>query len=515
MKKKGRLVVAFAAVWIILVYALKIAEQRIPGSQISAFSDAFWYSLVTLSTVGYGDLVPLSTAGRFIGGIFVLLGTCAFALLIGMAISALSGKLLVPLRIRLSGAKNKYVFREWNEQSRLLLTNIVQEDPKALAIVLQPIGNRPEGVDAVALEAEPERAVRLASHGKGKVSVFLMDESQAANIEAAERLSPLNVPVYCRTDGSIPWKFPNVVFFCPQQCCARRYWQEYPVEQTRQSIVLVGSGKLCAQILLQALLVNVLDEAQELVYHVTGAMEDFVREHTQLAHVCAINSLKDGNDAVFFHGVPWNALQDVLLKADRIILCEDDDAQNLDNLIALRECLTIKAPVHVKMNLRSTVEQFFGREEEIYTPQYVMKERLNELARRMHEIYRESTGGNAAAWEELSAFTQASNIAVADHVLTKVRLLLPGERLTELTPQVCQKAYEAYERTKEAHCERYRRIEHERWMRFHELRNWTWAPTRNNEAREHPLLCRFEELSPAEQEKDDYAWEILREIGSE
>jgi len=44
------------------------------------FLDAIYWSVVTLSTVGYGDFVPGSPAERVVGGIFVLVGTCTFGL---------------------------------------------------------------------------------------------------------------------------------------------------------------------------------------------------------------------------------------------------------------------------------------------------------------------------------------------------------------------------------------------------------------------------------------------------
>jgi len=44
------------------------------------FLDAIYWSVVTLSTVGYGDYVPSTAAERVVGGIFVLAGTCSFAL---------------------------------------------------------------------------------------------------------------------------------------------------------------------------------------------------------------------------------------------------------------------------------------------------------------------------------------------------------------------------------------------------------------------------------------------------
>ncbi|MDQ6992809.1 MAG: ion transporter [Mariprofundus sp.] len=47
------------------------------------FANAFegvWWSLVTMSTVGYGDLVPHTSAGRMVASLLILSGICMFAM---------------------------------------------------------------------------------------------------------------------------------------------------------------------------------------------------------------------------------------------------------------------------------------------------------------------------------------------------------------------------------------------------------------------------------------------------
>lgn len=52
------------------------AERGAPGATIKTFWDGVWWSFVTVSTVGYGDITPVTTGGRIVG-IGLMLGGVA------------------------------------------------------------------------------------------------------------------------------------------------------------------------------------------------------------------------------------------------------------------------------------------------------------------------------------------------------------------------------------------------------------------------------------------------------
>ncbi len=63
-------------------------EKSAEGANITTASDALWYTIVTISTVGYGDQFPITNYGRILGVVIIILGVGIFGTLTGWLANA-------------------------------------------------------------------------------------------------------------------------------------------------------------------------------------------------------------------------------------------------------------------------------------------------------------------------------------------------------------------------------------------------------------------------------------------
>jgi len=86
----GFLVFSLAMAIIIFATIMFYCEKNVEDSTFESIPASFWYTIVTMTTLGYGDMVPYTALGKIIGGVCSLSGVLVIALPVPVIVSNFS-----------------------------------------------------------------------------------------------------------------------------------------------------------------------------------------------------------------------------------------------------------------------------------------------------------------------------------------------------------------------------------------------------------------------------------------
>ncbi|XP_022283348.2 A-type voltage-gated potassium channel KCND2 isoform X2 [Canis lupus baileyi] len=143
----GFLLFSLTMAIIIFATVMFYAEKGSSASKFTSIPAAFWYTIVTMTTLGYGDMVPKTIAGKIFGSICSLSGVLVIALPVPVIVSNFSRiyhqnqradkrraqkkARLARIRAAKSGSANAYMQSKRNG----LLTNQLQSSEEEQAFV--------------------------------------------------------------------------------------------------------------------------------------------------------------------------------------------------------------------------------------------------------------------------------------------------------------------------------------------------------------------------------------------
>jgi voltage-gated potassium channel len=109
-------------------------EENVEGANITTASDALWYVIVTMSTVGYGDQFPISNPGRILGTLIILIGVGIFGTLTGYLANVFLGPAKKPQE---DGTSDTKIARQLAE-----LKDLAAQQESAIAALEELIDKR-------------------------------------------------------------------------------------------------------------------------------------------------------------------------------------------------------------------------------------------------------------------------------------------------------------------------------------------------------------------------------------
>lgn len=124
-------VITTSIILILIMFIIFISEKD-TNSQISSIFDAFWYTLVTITTVGYGDITPESVTGRIAAMFLLLVGVAIFGALSGKFASFLFDRQQKKDKglLKMSKMKNHFIICGWKAGFEKILEGILDANPE-------------------------------------------------------------------------------------------------------------------------------------------------------------------------------------------------------------------------------------------------------------------------------------------------------------------------------------------------------------------------------------------------
>lgn len=143
---------------IIAAAGVYVVENKAQPEVFSSIPASMWWAVVTLTTVGYGDVTPITPLGRFLGALITILGVGLAALPAGILANGLANEL------RQRKHKLELRFRELLDDAEIDLI----EDQEKIEILRKEVGLSKEQMQDILLELIHERKKEQLEQEKNK-----------------------------------------------------------------------------------------------------------------------------------------------------------------------------------------------------------------------------------------------------------------------------------------------------------------------------------------------------------
>ncbi|MBN1289139.1 MAG: NAD-binding protein [Actinobacteria bacterium] len=183
--------------------ALTFHFEKGTNPEISTYGDSIWLTIVTVTTVGYGDAVPVTRGGRTSCFLIMVFGIGALSIFI----STRASKQVEKTRRRFSGLEKSintwdhFLICGWNSRGEAVITRLrtIAQKHKIPIVLMCDMEEMPIDDDYVYFlrgSAVNEKDLKRANVGKAKSVVLLANEQPGMNaggVDAITILSALSI----------------------------------------------------------------------------------------------------------------------------------------------------------------------------------------------------------------------------------------------------------------------------------------------------------------------------------
>ena len=117
---------------LMLMMIIIFASEQKTNSSINTLFDAFWYTIVTVTTVGYGDIAPASFWGRLSAMALLLVGVAIFGALSGKFASFILDRQQKKDKglLKMTSMKNHFLICGWKPGFENILEGVLEANPE-------------------------------------------------------------------------------------------------------------------------------------------------------------------------------------------------------------------------------------------------------------------------------------------------------------------------------------------------------------------------------------------------
>lgn len=178
------------------IYLIEGVDHSNPG--IDSVLDGMWWSIVTLTTVGFGDIAPVSGLGRVVAAFLMVQGMFVLALFAGIVGSTLIGAVgsMREEQFRMTGYTDHVVICGFDSGTRMLLDALLREPLFGdREIVIFAPGDRPADVppELLWVRGDPTKESELGKVKLSHAGAVIVVGNRASTPQAADASTILTV----------------------------------------------------------------------------------------------------------------------------------------------------------------------------------------------------------------------------------------------------------------------------------------------------------------------------------